>query len=241
MGVEVTTTEKSLLVTQNPELKAGAIATRMPANADSVAFGLTKNIAKKDLDKLTWAVCPHLSDSDKISKYFMSSGLIIIAYGKCFCENCLDVVISQDNFSELTKSSIPMTDKIFQQNFVDPLININHSFSKSIGYSGVTEKSHKTWISCDHLVTESGLREVYLNSGQICIFENYFTCQHCFDNIATDSVVDRSYEGKSMTDAILQEKIIDPLYVVNRFSLESLNLFDLYGINVENGDKSSKD
>ncbi len=241
MGAEVTTTEKFLLVPQKPELIAGAIATGIPIFAGSIVLDSTKNIAKRDSNKLTWAVCPHLSEPDKISKYYMSSGLIVIAYGKCFCENCLDMIISQDNFSELAKSSIPMTDKLFQQNFIDPLIHSNYNFSKSIGSIGVNEESPETWISCDHLASEHGLKEVYSTGGQICIFENYFTCQHCFDNIATDSLVDLLYNGNSMTDAIFQKNIIDSLYSINYCSLESLSRFDLYGNNIEDGAKSSKD
>jgi hypothetical protein len=236
MGVEVSVTEKKILVAQRPDLKAGAIAVGTAILADNLAPGSVKNITKIDANKLTWSVCPHLSKSDKIIEYYMSSGLIVIAYGKCFCESCLDMIISQDNFSELANSSIAMTDKLFQHNFIDPLIHSNYNFSKSIGYIGVNEESPKTWISCSHLATEHGLKKVYSTGGQICIFENYFTCQHCFDNIATDSLVDLLYNGTSMTDTIFQEKIIDPLCSINYCSLESLSHFDLYGNNIKNNE-----
>lgn len=236
MGVEVTATEKFLLVPQKPDLNAGAIATGTPIFADSIALGLTKNITNRDSNKHTWSVCPHLSEPDKVDKYYLSSGLIVIVFGRCFCENCLDMIISQDNLSELANSSIPMADKLFKQNFIDPLIHSNYNFSKSIGYIGVNEESPKTWISCHHLATEHGLKKVYSTGGQICIFENYFTCQHCFDNIATDSLVDLLYNGTSMTDTIFQEKIIDPLCSINYCSLESLSHFDLYGNNIKNNE-----
>ena len=219
MGDEVSTTEKLFLIPQNLNLKSGAIAVGPPILADSLAHESVKNIAKRDPNKHTWSVCPHLSKPDKIIEYYMSSGLIVIAYGQCFCENCLDMIISQDNFSELAKSSIPMTDQLFQQNFIEPLIHSNYNFSKSIGQIGVNEEYPETWISCHHLATEHGLQKVYSNGGQICIFENYFTCQQCFNNIATDSLVDLLYNGTPMTDAIFQEKIIDPLYSINYSNL----------------------
>ena len=236
MGAEVSTTEKIFLIPQKTDLKTGAIAVGTPILADSLAFGSARNITNRDANKYTWSVCSHLSEPDKIIEYYMSSGLIVIAYGKCFCENCLDMIISQDNFSELANSSIAMTDKLFQQNFIDPLIHGNYNLSKSIGHIGVNEESPKTWISCHHLATERGLQKVYSNGGQICIFENYFTCQHCFDNIATDSLVDLLYNGTSMTDTIIQEKIIDPLYSINYSNLESLRHYDLFGNNIENNE-----
>ena len=233
MGVEVSTTEKYFLIPQNHNLKSGAIAVGTPMLADSLALSSIKNVAKRDPDKHTWSVCPHLSQPDKIIEYYMSSGLIVVVFGKCFCENCLDMIISQDSFLELAKSSILMTDKLFQQNFIDPLILSNYNFSKAIGHIGVNEESPKTWISCPHLATEHGLQKVYSNGGQICIFEKYLTCQHCFDNIATDSLVDLLYKGTSMTDTNFQEKIIDPLYSVNYCSLESLRKYELFRNDIE--------
>ena len=234
MGVEVYITKKAFLIQQNYNLKSGAIAIGTPILAKSLALGSTKNVARRDPNKHTWSVCPHLFKPDKIIEYYMSSGLIVIAYGQCFCENCLDLIISQDNFSELAESSIPMTDTLFQQNFIDPLIRSNYNFCKSIGQIGVNEESPKTWISCHHLATERGLQEVYSNGGQLCIFENYFTCQQCFDKIATDSLVDLLNKGTSMTDSVFQEKIIDPLYSINYSSLESIPHCGLYGSDIEN-------
>lgn len=236
MSVEVSTMEKIFLVPPKSDLKAGAMAVGTSILSDSLALDQSKNISKRDANKHTWSVCPHLSKPDKIIEYYMSSGLIVIAYGKCFCENCLDTIISQDNFSELANSSIAMTDKLFQQNFIDPLIHGNYSFSKSIGHIGGNQESSMTWISCHHLATERGLQKVYSNGGQICIFENYFTCQECFDNIATDSLVDLLYNGTSMTDTIFQEKIIDPLYSINYSNLESLRHCDLFENNIENNE-----
>jgi hypothetical protein len=219
MGAEVSATEKSFLVSKKPNIKTGAIAVGPPILADSLTHDSMKDIAKRDPNKHTWSVCPHLSESDKVIEYHMSSGLIVVVFGKCFCENCLDMIISQDNFSELAKSSIPMTDRLFQQNFIEPLIYSNYNFSKSIGQIGINEKYPETWISCHHLANEHGLEKLYSNGGQVCIFENYFTCQHCFDHIATDSLVNLLYNGTSMTDATFKEKIIDPLYPINYSNL----------------------
>jgi hypothetical protein len=59
------------------------------------------------------------------------------------------------------KSSIPMTDQLFQRNFVEPLIHSNYNLSKSIGQIKVNEESPETWISSHHLATEHGLEKVY--------------------------------------------------------------------------------
>ena len=143
------TTEKFILVPQKPELKAGGNSNWNPYFCRQALFLIQQKILQKEILISSHGQFAHIySEPDKISKYYMSSGLIVIAYGKCFCENCLDMIISQDNFSELAKSSIPMTDKLFQQNFIDPLIHSNYNFSKSIGSIGVNEESPETWVSC---------------------------------------------------------------------------------------------
>jgi hypothetical protein len=194
----------------------------------------TNNFTERDSEKFTWSVCPHLSEPDKVDKYYLSSGLIVIVFGRCFCENCLDMILLQGDISELTKSSIPMTDKLFQETLVDPLIDSHYNFSKNIGCSGINKESQTAWISCPHMVTETGLKEVYSNGGQICIFESYLTCQSCFDKIPTDSLVDLNCEGTSMSDALFQEMIIDPLYLINYASLEAAIHHELHGTSAEN-------
>ena len=225
MGAEVNTTEKAIFILEKPELSRGAIAIGSPSFVGSSAFLFLRNIAERDSQKNTWLVCPHLSKPDKVNKYYMSSGLILIVFGKCFCEICLDMILAQDDLSELTASSSPMTDKLFQENIIEPLIHVNYSFSKSIGYIGDNEKSPTTWVCCPHLATETGLEKFYSNGGQICIFESYFTCQHCFDKIPTDSLVDLLYEGTSMPDSVFQKRIIDPLYPINYASLQAVGHF----------------
>jgi len=120
-----------------------------------------------------------------------------------------------------------MTDKLFHENFINPLIFSNHNFSKNSGYSGINEESQTSWVSCPHVATKIGLKEVYSNGGQICIFESYITCHSCFDKIPTDGLVDFNYEGTSMSDALFQETIINPLYLINFDSLKAAGKFDL--------------
>jgi hypothetical protein len=112
-----------------------------------------------------------------------------------------------------------MTDKLFQEYFIDPLIFSNYNFSKKHSYSGFNEESRTAWVNCPHMATKTGLKEVYSNGGQICIFEGYITCQTCFDKIPTDGLVDLNYEGTSMCDTLFQEMIINPLYSINFDSL----------------------
>jgi thiol-disulfide isomerase/thioredoxin len=225
MKAEVTTTEKSLLVRGKPELDGGIIITGTPNFLKNIGLRSPQNIAERDSKKLTWSVCPHLSEPDKVDKYYLSSGLIVIVFGRCFCENCLDMILSQEDLSELTKLSIPMTDKLFQEYFIDPLIFSNHNFSKNYSYSGINGESRTAWVSCPHMANKAGLKEVYSNGGQICIFESYLTCQSCFDKIPTDGLVDLNYDGTSMSDALFQEMIINPLYSINFDSLTSAGTF----------------
>ena len=216
-----------------PDLDKRAITAGTPNFLRNIGLMSTNNFAERDSVNYTWSVCPHLSEPDKVDKYYLSSGLIVIVFGRCFCENCLDMILLQEDISELTKSSIPMTDKLFQENLVDPLIYCNYKFSKNIDRSGINEKHQTAWISCPHMVTETGLKEVYSNGGQICIFESHLTCQSCFDKIPADSLVDLNCEGASISDTLFQEMIIDPLYLINYASLEAAVHHKLHGTSAD--------
>jgi len=225
MGANLNKTEKSLFIIDKPEWKYGAIAIGAPNFANNIVWNPTIDIPKKNSEKNTWLVCPHLAQPSLVYQYYMASGLITIVLGKCFCESCLDMILSRDDLSELIGSSRPMTDRQFQDNFISPLMDSNYNFTKLLGDRADDLASPKTWITCSHTITQDSLKNLYAAGGQIFIFESFFTCQDCFEKIPTDSLVDLLYTGGSMTDAIFQKNIIDPLYTINYESLDAVGHF----------------
>jgi hypothetical protein len=228
MGANLDKKEKSFFIIDKPEWNNGAVATGTAAYAENLPLSPTAVITSKSSKKFTWLVCPHLSRPDLVYRYYLASGLITIVLGKCFCESCLDRILSNDDLSELIGSCRPMTDVIFQENFVSPLINSNINFNKLFEQQEDYDNPPKTWITCSHTATRNSLKKAYATGGQLFIFEGFFTCQDCFEKIPTDSLVDLLYEGESMTDAFFQNHIIDPLYVINYESLDSIGHFELY-------------
>ena len=227
MGAVFDSKEKVFFVPDIHGRHIGATVNGTPAfllNDDQIPGNYVK-LGIEDT-RTTWLVCAHLSEPDKVFNYYMSSGLIILVMGKCFCETCLDMIIIKDDLTEVLRLSKPMTDQHFQDNFIKPLLVSNLNFTKMAGYIGDNEKTPKTWVSCSHLSTTEGLQEVYSKGGQIFVFESYFTCHECFDKIPTNSLVDVLYEGESMTDELFQKKIIDSLYTINFDSLEAIGHFD---------------
>jgi len=225
MGANLNKSEKSLFVIDKPEWKNGAIAIGAPYFAINNAWNPIIDTPKKYSEKNTWLVCPHLSQPDLVYRYYMASGLITIVLGKCFCESCLDMILSRDDLSELIGSSNPMTDRQFQENFISPLMDSNYNFTKLLGDTSGYLASPKTWITCSHTITQDNLKKLYGAGGQIFIFESFFTCQDCFEKIPTDSLVDLLNAGESMTDAFFQRNIIDPLYTINYESLDAVGHF----------------
>ena len=227
MGATLDTNERAYFISDAGLKDAGATINGTPAflfKNDPRAVNYVKLGIEPEKSK--WLVCPHLSDPHSVFNYYMSSGLIIIVMGKCFCETCLDMIIIKDDLNDFLASSAPMTDQLFQENIINPLIDSNYHFIKQAGYFSEDEKTPKTWVTCSHFSTKSGLLDVYAGGGQIFIFEGYFTCQDCFDTIPTSSLVDVLYEGKSMTDEHFQEQVIDPLYTINYESLKALGHFE---------------
>jgi len=222
MGAEVNTGEKSFFVLEKPELRIGAIATGSPNYVDGVLVLPETPTSKRRAVKFNWLVCPHLSEPELVYDYYMASGLITIVLGKCFCDTCLDLVYMKGDLAEFVSLSKPMTDTLFQENFINPLLDSNYNFSKILGYIEANDYAPKTWISCPHLKTTDKLKDVYSKGKQIFIFESFFTCQDCFNKIPTNSLVDIIYEGESMTDRLFQQKIIDSLFPINHDSLAAI-------------------
>lgn len=225
MGANLDRNEKSFFIIDTPQWKHGAIAAGMPGFADKLVYSPPMEAALKNSNKSTWLVCPHLSQPDFVYRYYLASGLITIVLGKCFCEECLDRVLSNNDLSELIGSCRPMTDRKFQENFISPLIHSNFNFTKLFEQEEDYENPPKTWITCSHTATHGSLKKAYASGGQLFIFEGFFTCQDCFEKIPTDSLVDLLYEGESMTDAFFQNKIIDSLYSINYESLDAVGHF----------------
>jgi len=225
MGASLDRNEKSFFIIDRPEWENGAIAAGIANYAENLIYAPPIDAAVKNSNKHTWLVCPHLSQPDFVYRYYLASGLITIVLGKCFCEACLDRILSNNDLSELIASCRPMTDKIFQENFIGPLIDSNFNFTKLFEQEKDYENPPKTWITCSHTATQSSLKKAYATGGQLFIFEGFFTCQDCFEKIPTDSLVDLLYEGESMTDAFFQNRIIDSLYTINYESLDAVGHF----------------
>jgi hypothetical protein len=228
MGATVDTNEKAYFISDTGMNDTGASVNGTPAfllkNGPSHGSYVKLGIEE---EKSSWLICPHLSDPVNVFNYYMSSGLIIIVMGKCFCETCLDMIIMNNDLSEFLSAGRPMTDDLFQKNIINPLIDSNYNFTRQVGYIAENEATPKTWVTCSHLSSKAGIMDVYANGGQIFIFESYFTCQDCFDKIPSDSLVDVLYEGVSMTDKHFQEQIIDPLFSINYESLKAMGHFEL--------------
>lgn len=225
MGAEVDKNEKTFFILDKPELNLGAVASGAPNYTHGPSRIMTRSASTKDSSKYTWLVCPHLSEADLVYDYFLASGLITIVLGKCFCEICYDNILKTADLSELIGSGRPMTDRQFAENIIDPIIASNCGDSRLVDGHKTAVNSPNIWVSCAHLATPKGLRRVYAGGGQIYIFEDYFICQDCFNNIPADSLVDLVYEGHLMTDGVLYESIIESLYEINYESLHAVGHF----------------
>jgi hypothetical protein len=228
MGARIDTNQKLFFLPDLGKKDKGATINGTPAfllnnapfNANLVKLGT-------DNTDCNWLICPHLSEPDRVFNYYMSSGLIIIVMGKCFCETCLDLIVIKNDLSDFVRSCSPVNDGLFQETIINPVIDSNYNFTKEAGYISEFEKTPNTWVACSHISNKAGLNDVYSQGGQIFIFESYFTCQDCFDKIPTYSLVDVLYEGESMTDERFQKQVIDPLLSINYESLKALGHFEL--------------
>ncbi len=227
MGANLNKDENSFFILNKPGWKGGAIAAGLPGYAADLMSVNPVAAVNHNSGKYTWLVCPHLSQPESVFQYYLASGLITVVLGKCFCESCLDRILSDDDLSDLIDTCRPMTDRMFQKDFVSPLIDSNFSFNQLIEAPKDPENPPKNWITCPHTVSRRSLRKAYGSGGQLFIFEGFFTCQDCFEKIPTDSLVDLLYEGETMTDAFFQNNIVNSLYDINYESLDAIGHFEL--------------
>jgi hypothetical protein len=87
--------------------------------------------SRLDDRRKSWSVCSHLSHPDRLLDYYMGSGSIMVLLGKCFCHECYEMVLSRRDLKEFMASCQHMTDLMFQENFIDPLIQINREVFRS--------------------------------------------------------------------------------------------------------------
>jgi len=226
MGAEVDKTEKAFFIFDGPEWNPGAVASGIPNYTDDRSLDLSRPVAVKDPEPYTWLVCRHLAQADLVYNYCLSSGLITIVLGKCFCETCYDNILQTGDLAQLIGSGRPMTDRQFADDIITPIIASNDAFARHADSCGRDAHAPNTWVSCAHLSSRDGLRRVYAGGGQIYIFEDYFICQDCFNNIPAESLVDLVYDGHLMTDALFYERVIEALYEVNYESLQAVGHFN---------------
>ncbi len=227
MGANLNKYENSFFILNRPGWSSGAIAVGLPGYVESPLPVTPVASADQSVGQYTWLVCPHLSQPESVFQYYLSSGLITIVLGKCFCESCLERILSGKDLADLIDTCRPMTDKIFQQDFVGPLIDSNFSFNQIIEVQEDPGKPPKNWITCPHTASRGSLRKAYASGGQLFIFEGFFTCQDCFEKIPSDSLVDLLYEGETMTDAFFQQQVVNALYDINFESLDAVGHFEL--------------
>jgi hypothetical protein len=226
MAAQLNSAERPAFIIEKRQLKNGAVPIGVPIFSDNPMMNWKIIPEKRDPKLTTWLVCPHLSRPEFVYRYYMASGLITIVLGKCFCEDCYDMILTRGYPSELIRVSRPMTDKLFQANFIDPLLKGNYHFSESPGHISNDPEAFKTWISCSHLATKAGLQKAYAQNGKIFIFEGYVICQNCFDMIPTASLIDLIYSGETMSAVHFQERIINTLYEINYDCLAAVGQFN---------------
>jgi len=221
MGAHVDQTRKPFFLLENH----GAEAARMGVSGMLFKkdWSFIENRPTRDDNRQSWSVCPHLSSTERLFDYYMASGSIMLLLGKCFCYDCYGMVLFKRDLAEFMKSCQHMTDQRFQEDFIDPLLQINREvFRTRRSYTG-EETTRWTWISCSHVSKSRQLERLYTKCNPIFFHEGFVTCNDCNEVVPSASLyLQTLLDCEAMTDSHLQERVIDHLYPINREVLESV-------------------
>jgi hypothetical protein len=171
----------------------------------------------------SWSVCPHLSSHEKLFDYYMAAGSIMLLLGKCFCYDCYGMVLFKRDLAEFMNSCQHMTDQRFQEDFIDPLFQINREvFRTRRNYTG-QETTKWTWITCSHVSKGGQLERLYTRYNPIFFHEGFVTCNDCNEVVPSASLyLQTLLECEAMTDNQMQQRVVDHLYSVNSQALRSV-------------------
>jgi hypothetical protein len=179
--------------------------------------------SRLDDRKKSWSVCSHLSHPESLLDYYIGSGSIMVLLGKCFCHNCYEMVLSRRDLKEFMDSCQHITDKRFQEDFIAPLFQINRKIFRTKRNLTGADTSQWTWIGCPHVSKEGQLKSLYTSCTPIFFYEGFVTCNDCVEVVPTVSLyLQTLLECEAMTDDLLQDRVVDQLYPINREIMEAV-------------------
>ena len=125
--------------------------------------------------------------------------------------------------SSVQKTLALLTGKGFQEDFIDPLFQINRKVFKTKRNLTGEDTSQWTWIGCPHVSKEGQLESLYTGCSPFFFYEGFVTCNDCIEVVPTASLyLQTLLECEAMTDDQLQDRVIDQLYPINRGVLEAV-------------------
>jgi hypothetical protein len=163
----------------------------------------------------SWFVCAHLSEPEKVHRYYLSSGLLAIQQAKCLCEDCLDQLPATHTALDSIQLGAHLSDRIFYEDFAKPLFAANRQLSRILGHIDGSKGPCETWVICPHLTTLESISELYLNSRSIFLFESYCTCGECLEQVIAANSDQMIAGARFMSDKTFQDTIFALLCRLN--------------------------
>ena len=133
------------------------------------------------------------------------------------------MVLSRRDLNEFMDSCQHMTDLMFQENFIDPLFQINREVFRTKKTITGEDTNQWTWTCCPHISKEGLLESLYTGCNPVFFYEGFVTCNDCSEVVPTANLyLQTLLECEAMTDDQLQDRVIDQLYPINRGVLEAV-------------------
>ena len=81
-----------------------------------------------------------------------------------------------------------MTDLMFQENFIDPLIQINREVFRTKRKLTGEDTTQWTWIGCPHISKEGQLESLYTGCDPVFFYEGFVSCNDFIEVVPTASL-----------------------------------------------------
>jgi hypothetical protein len=167
-------------------------------------------------NRKTWTICEHLSTPEKVMAYHREASPILIVHGFVLCQECnnRNILIGQDGFEKMLRSSVPQDDSFFQKFIMKRSVPDSYCYWAKLR-EGTDDHADSHKHVCIHLNTSEKLNSHYASRQKLFWHQDSLICANCLDEINNGNMDAVENSSLKLQDAVFTEQVVGPLCLMN--------------------------